>query len=74
MAVTFLVGFIVLGVITTNATFNASGAFTSSSQQYVQWQNFISYIWVAVSLLAITPLIMVILIFAGMFGQIGGGK
>jgi len=72
MLAVFLIGFIVIANLTKNSTANASGALTGDAA--TNWTNLISYIWVAISLVALTPLIMVILVFAGLFGQLGGGK
>ena len=82
MLAVFLVGFIVIANLTKNATANASGALIGDAA--TNWTNLVSYIWVAISLVALTPLVMVIptaiptvgtrLVFAGLFGQLGGGK
>lgn len=71
MICVFLIGFIVIAQLTANATANATGALTGTAA--TNWTNFIAYIWIAIALLALTPLIMVVLIFAGLFGQLGGG-
>ena len=68
MLAVFLVGFITISSIVAHA--NDSGALTGDAA--TNWTNFVSYMWIAVSLLALTPLIMVILVFAGLFGQLGG--
>lgn len=70
MIAVFLIGFIVIAQLTTNATSNASGALTGTAG--ATWTAFIAYIWIAIALLALTPLIMVVLVFAGLFGQLGG--
>jgi hypothetical protein len=67
MIAVFLVGFIVIASLQGHA--NDSGALTGSAS--TAWTTFIGYVWVAVSLLALTPLIMVILVFAGLFGALG---
>jgi len=68
MLAVFLVGFITISSIVAHA--NDSKALTGDAA--TNWTNFVSYMWIAVSLLALTPLIMVILVFAGLFGQLGG--
>ena len=69
MIAVFLVGFITISALVAHA--NDSEALTGEAA--TNWTNFITYMWIAVSLLALTPLIMVILVFAGLFGQLGGG-
>lgn len=64
----FLVGFIVIANLQAHA--NDSGALTGDAA--TNWTTFIGYVWVAIALLALTPLIMVILVFAGLFGALGG--
>jgi uncharacterized protein YqhQ len=71
MIAVFLIGFIIIAQLTLNATANASGALIG--QAATNWTNFINYIWIAITLIALTPLIMVVLIFSGLFGQIQGG-
>ena len=68
----FLIGYILIAQLTANATANASGALTGTAA--TNWANFISLIWVAVGLLAFTPMIMVLMVFAGLFGALGGGR
>jgi hypothetical protein len=69
MAVIFLIGFMMIASIQTHA--NDSGALTGSSA--TAWTNFVTYLWIALGILAFTPLIMTIMVFAGLFGMIGGG-
>jgi len=68
MLAVFLVGFITISSIVAHA--NDSEVLTGDAA--TNWTNFVTYMWIAVSLLALTPLIMVILVFAGLFGQLGG--
>jgi Sec-independent protein secretion pathway component TatC len=68
MIAVFLVGFIVISALISHA--NDSGALTGTAS--TNWTLFVAYIWIAIGLLALTPLIMVILVFAGLFGQLGG--
>jgi len=72
MIAVFLVGFILIAQLTLNATANASGALIGSAG--TNWTNFVTLLWVAVGLLAFTPLIMVLMVFAGLFGAITGGS
>jgi hypothetical protein len=68
MIAVFLVGFIIIANLQAHA--NDSGALVDSAA--TNWTTFIGYVWVAVALLALTPLIMVIIVFAGLFGALGG--
>lgn len=68
MAVIFLIGFMMISSIQTHA--NDSGSLTGSAA--TNWNNFITYLWIALGILAFTPLIMTIMVFAGLFGMIGG--
>jgi hypothetical protein len=68
MIAVFLVGFIVISALIAHA--NDSGALVGAAA--TNWTLFIAYIWIAIGLLALTPLVMVILVFAGLFGQLGG--
>lgn len=70
MIAVFMVGFIVIAQLQQHA--NDTGALNSTAG--TNWTNFMSYVWVAISLLALTPLIMVILVFAGLFGAVGGAN
>ncbi len=72
MIAVFLIGFILIAQLTLNATANASGALVGSAA--TNWTNFVTLLWVAVGLLAFTPLIMVLMVFAGLFGAIQGGR
>ena len=68
MIAVFLVGFIVISALIAHA--NDSEALVGDAA--TNWDLFIAYIWIAIGLLALTPLVMVILVFAGLFGQLGG--
>jgi Sec-independent protein secretion pathway component TatC len=68
MIAVFLVGFITISALVAHA--NDSGALIGAAA--TNWTNFVAYMWIAIGLLALTPLIMVILVFAGLFGQLGG--
>jgi hypothetical protein len=80
MIAVFLIGFILIAQLTLNATANASGALIGSAA--TNWTNFVTLLWVAVGLLAFTPLInfarttrrsgLVLMVFAGLFGAIQG--
>lgn len=70
MIAVFLVGFIVIANLQAHA--NDSSALTGDAA--TNWDTFIGYVWVAIALLALTPLIMVILVFAGLFGALGGAS
>jgi hypothetical protein len=70
MIAVFLVGFIVISALIAHA--NDSGSFMAGTTATTNWNLFVAYIWIAIGLLALTPLIMVILVFAGLFGQLGG--
>jgi hypothetical protein len=68
MAVIFLIGFMMIAAVQSHA--NDSGSLTGSAA--TAWTNFITYLWIALGILAFTPLIMTIMVFAGLFGMIGG--
>ena len=68
MIAVFLVGFIIIANLQAHA--NDSEALVGDAA--TNWTTFIGYVWVAIALLALTPLIMVILVFAGLFGALGG--
>lgn len=67
MIAVFLVGFIIIANLQAHA--NDSKALVGDAA--TNWTTFIGYVWVAIALLALTPLIMVILVFAGLFGALG---
>lgn len=66
MILVFMVGFIVIGQLQLHA--NDTGALNGDAG--TNWDTFITYVWLAVSILAFFPLIMVILVFAGLFGAL----
>lgn len=66
MILVFMVGFIIIGQLQLHA--NDTGALNGTAG--TNWNTFITYVWLAVSILAFFPLIMVILVFAGLFGAI----
>jgi membrane-anchored glycerophosphoryl diester phosphodiesterase (GDPDase) len=68
MAVIFLIGFMMISAVQAHA--NDSGSLTGSAA--TAWNNFVTYLWIALGILAFTPLIMTIMVFAGLFGMIGG--
>lgn len=70
MALVFLIGYVMISSVSAHA--NDSGALTGDAA--TNWTNFITYLWLAVSILAFTPLVMTIMVFAGLFGMIGGGQ
>lgn len=67
-----LVGFIIISQLTLNATANASGALTGSAA--TNWTTFVAMVWVGMGLLAFTPLILVLMVFVGLLGGLGGKK
>ena len=69
MAIVFLIGYMMISAVQTHA--NDSGSLTGSAA--TNWNSFITFLWIALGLLAFTPLIMTIMVFAGLFGMIGGG-
>jgi hypothetical protein len=65
-----LIGFVVTAQLVSNATANASGALTGTAA--TNWTTFVNIVWAAFSILAITPIVMVALMFGGLFGGSGG--
>ena len=69
MILIFLVGFVIISQVLLHA--NDTGALNGTAG--TNWTNFVNYMWIGISLLALTPLVMVILVFGGIFGALGGG-
>jgi hypothetical protein len=68
MVLIFMVGFIIVGQLQLHA--NDTGSLNGTAG--TNWNSFIGYVWLAFGIAAFTPLVMVILIFAGLFGAMGG--
>jgi hypothetical protein len=69
MILIYMVGFIIIGQVQLHA--NDTGALNGTAG--TNWNTFMTYVWLAISIAAFVPLIMVILIFAGLFGAMSGG-
>jgi len=63
-----MVGFILVSNLILNA--NASGAINGTAATH--WTTFVTMIWIGFGILALTPLILVALMFMGLFGGLGG--
>jgi hypothetical protein len=69
MVIIFLIGYMMIASVQAHA--NDSGTLTGTAA--TSWNNFIVYLWIALGILAFTPLVMTIVVFAGLFGMVGGG-
>lgn len=67
MILSFMIGFIMIAQLVNNA--NASGAINGTAATY--WNQFINYMWIGISILAMFPLVVVGLSFIGI---LTGGK
>jgi len=63
-----LIGFLVI----TNITSHANDSKQLTGDAATTWDTFVTFIWVALGLLAFTPLIMVAVVFGGLLGGMGG--
>jgi len=63
-----LVGFIITSQLILNA--NASGALNGTAGTH--WTTFVTMIWIGFGILALTPLVLVALMFMGLFGGLAG--
>ena len=70
LILTMMIGFIVTGQMISSA--NASGAINGTLATY--WTTFVSLVYVSFGILALTPLILVALMFMGLFGGVTGGR
>jgi len=68
MILVLLIGFLVITNVVTHA--NDSGQLTGDAG--TAWETFITFVWVAMGLLAFTPLILVAVVFGGLLGGFGG--
>jgi len=64
LIVTMMIGFIIVGSLINNA--NASGAINGTAATH--WTTFVTMIWIGFGILALTPLVLVALMFLGLFG------
>jgi hypothetical protein len=67
MIVILMIGYILVGQLFAHA--NDSGSLNGSA--YTWWTLFVTFTWLGLGLLAFLPLIMVALMYGGLFG---GGK
>jgi Sec-independent protein secretion pathway component TatC len=71
LIVTMMIGFIITSQLILNA--NTTGALNGSAAS--PWLTFVAMIWVSFGILALTPLVLVALMFLGLFGgAMGGGQ
>ena len=67
LIVIMMIGFIV----TTNLEAHANDSEQLIGDAATNWTNFMTFVWIAFGILAMTPLISIIGIFAGLFGGTG---
>ena len=70
MILSFMIGFVLIAQLVNNA--NTTGAINGTAATH--WNNFISFMWLGVSILAMFPLILVGLSFMGLFAGAGAGR
>jgi len=63
LIIVMMIGFIV----TSNLQAHANDSGTLNGTAGAQWNNFMTFVWIAFSILAMTPLISVAVIFMGIF-------
>jgi hypothetical protein len=69
LIVTMLVGSLIITGVAAHA--NDSGQLVDDAA--TAWTNMMTYVWLALFIIAFAPLIMVLVVFSGMFGMVGGG-
>lgn len=67
LIVTMLVGSLIISGVADNA--NDSGQLVGEAA--TAWENMMTYIWLALFIIAFAPLIMVLVVFSSMFGMVG---
>jgi len=67
LIVTMLVGSLIISGVADNA--NDSGQLIGEAA--TAWENMMTYIWLALFIIAFAPLIMVLVVFSSMFGLVG---
>jgi len=68
LIVIMIIGFILTTNLIANA--NASGAINGTAATH--WTTFVSMVWIGFGILALTPLVLVALMFLGLFGGMTG--
>jgi hypothetical protein len=68
LIVTMLVGSLIITGIDSHA--NDSEDLVGDAA--TTWDNMMTYVWLALFIIAFAPLIMVLVVFSGMFGMVGG--
>ena len=68
LIVMMLVGFLIVSNLQAHA--NDSGQLTGNAATH--WNTFITFVWIAFGIMAFTPLIMVLVMFSGIFSGIRG--
>ena len=63
-----IVGFIITSNLILNA--NASGAINGTAATH--WNTFVTMVWIGFGILALTPLVLVAVMFMGLFGGMTG--
>jgi len=69
LIVVMMIGFILTSNLIANA--NASGAINGTAATH--WNTFVTMTWIGFGILALTPLVLVALMFLGLFGGLGRG-
>ena len=69
LIVIMMIGFIIVA----NLEAHANDSEQLIGDAATNWDNFITFVWVAFGILAMTPLISIIGIFTGLFGFKGAG-
>ena len=68
MIIIMMVGFILVSNLIANA--NASGSINGTAATH--WNTFVTMVWIGFGILALTPLVLVALMFMGLFGGLSG--
>ena len=68
LIVMMMVGMLIVTNLTAHA--NDSGQLTGQAAQH--WQTFITFVWIAFGIMAFTPLILVLVLFSGLFSGLSG--
>ncbi|MCD6240918.1 hypothetical protein J7K27_05290 [Candidatus Bathyarchaeota archaeon] len=68
LIVMMMVGMLIVTNLTAHA--NDSGQLTGNAATH--WNTFITFVWIAFSIMAFTPLILVLVLFSGLFSGLSG--
>jgi len=73
-SIVWLIVIMIIGFILTTqliASANTSGSITGTAATH--WTTFVAMVWIGFGILALTPLVLVALMFLGLFGGMGRG-